>query len=261
MPDRGGGAVRPRGAARTGVGAACLLLAALAPPGTVPRDFSGGIHKIRHIVIIVQENRSFDSYFGTFPGADGIPTAGGTPTVCVPDPATHGCVRPFHDRHDLNHGGPHDAADAFADIDGGRMDGFIAQARAARQARCRAHPLVPACGPSGGPPDVLGYHDGREIPNYWAYARHFVLQDHMFESVSSWSLPSHLYLFSAWSALCSRPAEPMTCRSSLDPPNRSRAVPMPFGWTELTYLLHRRGVSWAVFLDDGGRDLPRVPAI
>src|SRR3989442_527969 len=32
-----------------------------------------GIHKIRHVVVIMQENRSFDSYFGTFPGADGIP--------------------------------------------------------------------------------------------------------------------------------------------------------------------------------------------
>ena len=40
-----------------------------------------GIHKIKHVVIIMQENRSFDSYFGTYPGADGIP-----PGVCVPDP-------------------------------------------------------------------------------------------------------------------------------------------------------------------------------
>ena len=45
-----------------------------------------GIHKIQHVVIIMQENRSFDSYFGTFPGADGIPMQNGVPTVCVPDP-------------------------------------------------------------------------------------------------------------------------------------------------------------------------------
>jgi phospholipase C len=45
-----------------------------------------GIHKIRHVVIIMQENRSFDSFFGTFPGADGIPMRNGVPTVCVPDP-------------------------------------------------------------------------------------------------------------------------------------------------------------------------------
>jgi phospholipase C len=48
----------------------------------------------------------------------------------------------------------------------------------------------------------MGYHNAREIPNYWTYARDFVLQDHMFEPVDSWSLPSHLYLVSGWSARC-----------------------------------------------------------
>ena len=67
-----------------------------------------GIHKIRHVVIIMQENRSFDSFFGTFPGADGIPMSNGVPTVCVPDPFAHHCVRPFHTAADLNLGGPHD---------------------------------------------------------------------------------------------------------------------------------------------------------
>ena len=51
-----------------------------------------GIHLIKHVVVIMQENRSFDSYFGTFPGADGIPMKNGKPTVCVPDPVTkHVC--------------------------------------------------------------------------------------------------------------------------------------------------------------------------
>ena len=43
------------------------------PPSTVPASSLHGIHKIRHVIVIVQENRSFDSYFGTYPGADGIP--------------------------------------------------------------------------------------------------------------------------------------------------------------------------------------------
>src|SRR5579859_4248746 len=46
------------------------------------------IHLIKHVVVIMQENRSFDSYFGTYPGADGIPMQHGVPTVCVPDPST-----------------------------------------------------------------------------------------------------------------------------------------------------------------------------
>ena len=65
------------------------------------------IHKIQHVVVIMQENRSFDSYFGTYPGADGIPRHNGVPTVCVNNPVTRQCVKPYHDPNDLNHGGPH----------------------------------------------------------------------------------------------------------------------------------------------------------
>ena len=54
----------------------------------------------------------------------------------------------------------------------------------------------------------MGYHNADEIPNYWTYARDFVLQDHMFEAVSSWSLPAHLYEVSAWSAYCPVPRQP-----------------------------------------------------
>ena len=74
------------------------------PSATPPAKSSGsrspaagtsqpGLQKIKHVIIIVQENRSFDSYFGTYPGADGIPRRDGVPAVCVPDPAG-GCVRP-----------------------------------------------------------------------------------------------------------------------------------------------------------------------
>src|SRR5438552_420167 len=73
--------------------------------GSSPPD---AIHKIQHVVIIMQENRSFDSYFGTFPGAEGIPMQNGVPTACVPDVELGGCVRPYHDSTDQNAGGPHD---------------------------------------------------------------------------------------------------------------------------------------------------------
>src|SRR5919199_5257538 len=74
-----------------------------------------GIHKIKHVLIIMQENRSFDSYFGTYPGADGIPMKNGKPTVCVPDPKTGRCVKPFHNPKFVNSGGPHQASDARKD--------------------------------------------------------------------------------------------------------------------------------------------------
>jgi hypothetical protein len=96
------------------------------------------IHKIKHVVIIMQENRSFDTYFGTYPGADGIP-----PGVCVPDRLAGGCVRPFHDAADINYGGPHSALDATADINGGKMDGFVGQAGKGKA--CKT--INPSCSP------------------------------------------------------------------------------------------------------------------
>ena len=71
------------------LGGLLLVSTELSGPRRDPRVASGpGIHKIRHVVIIMQENRSFDSYFGTYPGADGIPGLAGNPgTVpCLPDP-------------------------------------------------------------------------------------------------------------------------------------------------------------------------------
>src|SRR5579864_7554029 len=103
--------------------AGVALAAESATTSANPVNPNAGIRKIRHVVVIMQENRSFDSYFGTFPGADGIPAG-----VCVPDPLTGGCVAPFHDPVDLNYGAPHSASNATADIDGGAMDGFVSQA-------------------------------------------------------------------------------------------------------------------------------------
>lgn len=169
-----------------------------------------GIRKIRHVVIIMQENRSFDSFFGTFPGADGLPAGNGRLTVCVPDPRTRRCDRAYHDPSLVNGGGEHTRDDAVADVDGGKMDGFVRTAELDTNRGCAlAVPAPPVCLPSG-LPDVMGYHDAREIPNYWTYARDFALDDHMFEPVASWSLPAHLYLVSGWSARCMS-ASPGSC--------------------------------------------------
>ena len=219
---------------------------------------SAGIHTIKHVVVIMQENRSFDSYFGTFPGADGIPMKNGRPTVCVPDPLANRCVRPFHDPHDRNVGGPHGPLNAIREINGGKMDGFIREAFAGRIKFCqRAGATNLRC--TGGPPaDLMGYHDAREIPNYWAYAHHFVLQDHMFEPNYGWSLPAHLFKVSGWSAKCTDPTKPLTCRSDLEGPvhgpgsiaDRYPHGPL-YGWTDLTYLLHAHHVSWGYYIVPG----------
>jgi phospholipase C len=212
--------------------------------------------KIKHIVIIMQENRSFDEYFGTYPGADGFPQINGIFTVCVNDPSTGKCVYPFHDSADKNYGGPHSLANARADINSGMMNGFIAQAEKGKSG-CEAS-FDPSCGGTS-TTDVMGYHDAREIPNYWAYAENYVLQDHLFEPNLSWSLPQHLYLVSEWSARCSQAGDPMSCINAVQAPQTppdfgnkpANAAPPDYAWTDLTYLLFKNSISWKYYVQTG----------
>jgi phospholipase C len=216
-----------------------------------------GIHKIRHVVIIMQENRSFDSYFGTYPGADGIPGLAGNKgkLPCMPDPMRHGCQKPYHDSKLVNVGGPHSNDAYVGDVDHGRMDGFL------KERETCVNPVDPISCEPGEAIDVMGYHTAHEIPNYWKYAKHFVLQDHMFEPVDSWSLPAHLAMLSGWSALCSANTT-SSCKSSVYPVSPSSVPGLPtdlgphhkpphYAWTDLTWLLHRAGVSWSYYLQPG----------
>ncbi|MBI2238001.1 MAG: alkaline phosphatase family protein [Actinobacteria bacterium] len=217
-----------------------------------------GIEKIEHVIFVVQENRSFDHYFGTFPGADGIPMKNGRPAVCIPDPVLGRCAKPYHDPTLVNQGGPHSQPQSVVDIDGGRMDGFV-RSLVNGPNFCADNRTDPTCADDVGPqgqPDVMGWHDAREIPNYWAYAENFVLQDRMFAPSDSWTLPSHLYLVSAWSATCSDPFDPMSCRSdaivsgAVDT-QRHGKHPAIYAWTDITYLLREAGVSWAYYVGNG----------
>jgi phospholipase C len=213
--------------------------------------------RLKHLIFIVQENRSFDHYFGTFPGAEGIPMRDGAPTVCVPDPILGTCVPPYHTSSQLQEGGPHGEPHSDADVNGGRMDGFVRTVIDGPM-HCADHRDDPACesylGPQG-QPDVMSYMTDREIPNYWRYAEDFVLQDHMFAPADSWTLPAHLYLVSAWAARCEDPRDPMSCVSELDPAEELEIlkaredVPL-WAWTDITYLLHERDVSWAYYVGD-----------
>ena len=235
---------------------AALLVASGELPGGRDDAQAGsrvGIHKIRHVVIIMQENRSFDSYFGTYPGADGIPGLAGNPgsIPCSHDATTGVCVRAYHDSEDVNYGGPHTTASAIADIANGQMNGFQQQARNGMSRVCN-NPDNPRC-TLGASPDAMGYHNASEIPNYWAYARHFVLQDHMFESENSWSLPAHLSLVSGWSAQCSVHGDPMSCSSTLVSPFGAVGPggPTDYPWTDVTYLLNAYLVSWRYYIGVG----------
>ncbi len=217
-----------------------------------------GITKLSHIVFITQENRSFDSYFGTYPGADGFSNAPAA-LLCVPDPKKKNCQRPYHDTANSNAGGPHGDGASIADTNGGKMDGFIAQAESGF--RDCGDPTNPACSLSS-KPDVMGYHNGADIPNYWTYAKDFVLQDHMFEPNASWSLPAHLFEVSAWSAYC-KTHSAASCKNALQNPglptdfnvnpraSTTGKKPPIYAWTDITYLLHKSKVSWGYYVLPG----------
>ncbi|MHB8418824.1 MAG: alkaline phosphatase family protein [Myxococcales bacterium] len=228
---------------------------------------------IQHVIILMQENRSFDSYFGTFPGANGIPTDdAGVPTVCIPAWDGGGwdfanCVQPFHDVHDYNAGGPIEPGDEALDANGGAMNGFLMAVGGvytvgiapcvgqANQAACQS-----AIRDGIARHDSVGYHTEAEIPNYWAYARNFVLQDAMFQVNDTWSAPAHLFMISGWSASCTGP-DAFSCKdddsldfAAIDAVDGGLGIspgPDIFGWADITYLLHQAGVSWKYYLGEG----------
>jgi len=220
-----------------------------------------GIFKLDHLIFIVQENRSFDHYFGTYPGADGFTTRQGKPVDCAPDPVLgrRSCV--YHATADRFLGGPHDRAAAIAGMAGGAMDGYIEALP--RTPRWCVERTAPECAGFVGPelqPDVMSYVDRRDIPNYWAYADAFVLQDRMFAPTDSWTLPAHLFLVSAWSASCLDPGDPMSCVSELDLKQEEERFEYGeepiYAWTDITWLLDRGDVSWAYYVAPGTCSFP-----
>jgi len=119
---------------------------------------------IKHFIFLMQAGRTFDNYFGTYPGADGLPAGTCQPLVLARPRG--GCARPF-----AVHGKPPQMLGANTLIaarqyDDGRMDGFVA-------AYNERH--------SDGRP-VMGYYDQTALPVYWTIAHDYVLFDHFFSS-------------------------------------------------------------------------------
>jgi phospholipase C len=185
-----------------------------------------GLDKIDHFVFIMQENRSFDSYFGTYPGADGIPQ-----NITLVDPWDQSIVKPYHDINNDNFDGPHGWENAQADINNGKMDGFLKEA----YKRYSAGAVINRT-PGSDPREVMGWHDYHEIPNYWNYAGLYVLQDQMFESIASYSLPAHLYKLAAQSGGYTGFNQP---------------YPTSFNFPEITELLTSGSITWKYYVTSG----------
>jgi phospholipase C len=141
------------------------------PPPRAPRPSTD---PIEHILFVIQENHTFDNYFGTYPGADGLPRGLRVPT----SPGGAPTLSPFHFTSPLTHDLTHTWEAARAAMNGGKMDGF---------------------GSAEGSPSTMGYYDRSDLPNYWAYAESFTLCDRFFSSLAGPSLPNHLYTVAAQS--------------------------------------------------------------
>jgi phospholipase C len=239
-----------------------LAVASIGPGAAKPDDAYASKLKqaqaaIQHVIIIMQENRSFDSYFGTFPGANGFPP--GTCVLIDPKQPKLGCVSPYHDVHDINAGGPHFNGSAQADLDNGvdhdMLDGFVkAQSQGGKgSTRCgaSADPQCVAIFQGISRHDVLGYHSSDEIPSYWTYAQKFVLQQQLYEGVRSWSWPAHIEMTSEWVATCKDGKEAMTCKTSPLPPVPSKKQHINFPWVNLFQLFDLEGVSWKYYVQAG----------
>jgi len=131
---------------------------------------------IKHVIYLMQENHSFDNYFGTYPGANGIPTG-----ICMPRRAAQpqlGCVSPFRIGNRAVRDLSHSQKTFRRQFRGGRMDGFVSA--------------------FGGRDSIsMGHYDDRDIPFYWNVADRYVLFDRFFTSAAGGSVWNHLYWVTA----------------------------------------------------------------
>ncbi len=183
------------------------------PQPNVPAQPTG---QIDHIIFLFQENHTYDNYFGTFTGGEGFP-----PNLLVPErPGQTPAIAPFHFTQPLLHDLPHEWENALAAVNGGNMDGFIR---------------------TEGSIDTMGYYDESDIPNYWAYARQFLLMDHFFSSTLAPSLPNHLYSVSGQSGGIVR--------------NLDRPPEEGFEFDELAEFLQDSQISWKYY---DGKENPKA---
>jgi len=276
-------------ASAVGAVALCLATASVMPAPALAADTVQTVTPIKHLVVIFQENVSFDHYFATYPTAlnpvgeprfhatEGTPTVNGLGTLVGGEPQgvlltdnpnannpANGAnaINPFRlDRSqastcDQDHNyGPEQLA-----YDQGVMDAFPANTGVGESTFCAAQF---AYGKDKGL--VMGYFDGNTVTALWNYAQHFAMNDNSYITTFGPSTPglANLVAGNTFPATPSAPnakvvpnnAGPGTLVGDLDPTGDvcSTGTTVRLGGQNIGDLLNAKGVSWGAFM--GGFDL------
>jgi len=197
------------------------------------------LSKINHFVFIIKENRSFDNYFGLFPGADGTRSG----RMSNGETVTLG-EAPDQISPDISHSAPA----AYQAIDKGRMDYFDRNAGAVNLGVNHAYTEMRP----------------QDIPDYWAYARTFTLDDHFFSTIAGPSFPNHLITIAAQAGgVTSNPAMSKG-RWGCDSPDNSMVVTLSpsgqqgvsrpcFDFTTLADRLNAKQIDWRYYAPSYGQ--------
>jgi phospholipase C len=187
-----------------GGGSTTLPAASLTAPNLVSKS-------VKHVFVIVQENHTFDNYFGLFPGVNGQTVENlGTGTAqaddCVPDPQTGGCQRPFlittnktspnyvADAPDIG-GGDNSRIGQTTSVDHGAMDGYLRDLEGATATPLPASPTAAQIAAHNNAITIESVYDCDTIPYLWYYAKNFALFDHYYQANTGPSTPGNIQLF------------------------------------------------------------------
>jgi phospholipase C len=188
-----------------------------------------GIEDIKHVVILMQENRSFDEYFGTFPGVSGF--SDDSPLFRNPWPGSNFFpfrLSTFTAQGEKCPGCNHDWNAMHADYAQGHMNGWNTQ---------------------GNPSAVLGFYVADDIPYHWALAQTFALCDHYFCSVLGGTCPNRLYLMSGAIRDISPNAagRPGAGPFVYNPGQGGDPDPLNASWRSYPDALTSKGILWTVY--------------
>ena len=161
---------------------------------------SNGLSHIKHIIFLVQENRSFDDYFGmlgVYRASLGLPNNIDGLNLNTTLPNTQGqLVHPFHYQTVCTENLSPAWDESHRDVDGGKMDGYMLTSTS-----------VPSTlDPTG--TRVMGYYDQSDLPYYYDAAARFATSDRWWSPVLANTIPNRFYLFTATSFGNAFPANP-----------------------------------------------------